>query len=130
MPLLLMQPVPPPGTPPRPFPVAPAALPVPPRPGKIGLGIGGTGEGRPGFPGAGNGAGTAAGTGISTAPAFIAVNAMKEDPIVQIAMTRMSVCILSSLFSSKSHAYDVTGTITRNARNASSNLMVKAHHLG
>ena len=129
MPLLLRPLVPPPGTPPRPFPVAPAALPVPPGPGKIGLGICGTGAGKPGFPGAGNGAGTAAGTGISTAPAFIAVNATKEDPIAQIAMTRMSVCILS-LFSSKSHAYDLTGTITRNARNASSNLMVKAHHLG
>jgi hypothetical protein len=53
--------------------------------------------------GAGNGAGAAAGAGISTAAAFIAVNAMKEDPIAQIAMTRMSVFILSS--SSKSHAY-------------------------
>jgi len=122
-----MPPVPPPGPPPSPFPVAPA-LPVPPGPGNIGLGIGGTGAGKPGFPGAGNGAGTAAGTGISTAPAFTAVNAMKEDPIAQIAMTPMSVCILSSL--SKSHAYYVTGTITRKARNASSNLMVKAHHLG
>jgi hypothetical protein len=78
--------------------------------------------------GAGNGAGTAVGTGISTAPAFIAVNAMKEDPSAQIAMTRMNVFILSSL--SKPHAYYLTGTITRKVRNASFNLMVKPYHFG
>src|ERR1017187_2221801 len=109
-----MPPVPPPGAPPGAFPVPPGALPAPPGLGTIGLGTGGTGAGKPGGVGAGNGAGTAAGTGISTAPTFAAVNAMKEDPIAQIAMTRMSVCILSSL--SKSHAYYVTGTITRRAR--------------
>ena len=101
---------------------------MPPGLGKIGLGIGGTGAGKPGGAGAGNGAGIATGTGISTAPTFIAVNATKEKPIAQIAMTRMSVCILSS--QSKQHAYYVTGTITRKARNASSNLKVKAHHFG
>jgi hypothetical protein len=99
---------------------------VPPGLGKIGLGTGGTGAGKPGFPGAGNGAGTA--TGISTAPNFIAVNAMKEAPIAQIPMTRMSVYILSLL--SKSHAYYVTGTINEEARNSSFNLRVKAHHFG
>jgi hypothetical protein len=101
---------------------------MPPGLGMIGLGIGGTGAGKPGGTGAGNGAGTAAGTGISTAPTFIAVNAMKEDPIAQIATTRMSVCILSSL--SKLHAYYVTWNITRKARNVSFNLMVKAYHFG
>ena len=90
--------------------------------------MGGTGAGKPGGAGAGNGAGTATGTGISAAPTFIAVNAMKEEPIAQIAMTRMSVCILSSL--SKSHAYFVIGTTTRKARNALINLMVKAYHFG
>src|ERR1017187_6418841 len=86
-----MPPVPPPGAPPGAFPVPPGALPAPPGLGTIGLGTGGTGAGKPGGVGAGNGAGTAAGTGISTAPTFAAVNAMKEDPIAQIAMTRMSV---------------------------------------
>ena len=42
----------------------------------------------------------------------------------------MSVCILSLLSQSKSRAYDVAGAITTKARKASSNLMVKAHHLG
>jgi hypothetical protein len=101
-------------------------LPVPPGLGKIGLGMGGAGAGKPGGAGTGNGVGTAAGTGISTAPTFIAVNAMKEDPIAQVAMTRMRVCILSS--SSKSHAYYVTGTIPRKTRNASFNLTVKVRH--
>jgi hypothetical protein len=82
-------------------------LPVPPGPGKIGLGIGGTGAGKPGFPGTGNGAGTA--TGISTASTFIAVNAMKEAAVTRILRTRVSVCILSSW--SKRHAYCVAGTI-------------------
>jgi hypothetical protein len=53
---------------------------------------------------------------------------MKEDPIAQIAMKRMSVRILSTL--SKSHAYYVIGTFTRKARNASFNLMAKAYHFG
>ena len=120
MPLPLMPAIPPPGAPPCVFPVPPEALPAPPGPGKIGLGIGGPGAGKPGRGGAGNGAGTAAGTGISTAPAFVAVNVMKEEPIAQIATIRMSVCILSSL--SKSHA--------TKTRNASFNLMVKAYHFG
>jgi hypothetical protein len=101
-------------------------LPVPPGPGKIGLGTGGTGAGKPGFPGAGNGAGTA--KGMSTAFTFIAVNATKEEPTTKIAMKRASVCILSS--QSKSHAYRYSGTIDDHARNTSSNLMVKAHHFG
>ena len=126
MPLPLIPPVPPPGAPPSAFPVPLGVSPVPPGLGKIGLGMGGAGAGKPGGAGAGNGAGTAAGE--STAPTFIAVNATKEKPIAQIAMTRMSVCILSS--QSKQHAYYVTGTITRKARNASSNLKVKAHHFG
>jgi hypothetical protein len=101
-------------------------LPVPPGPGKIGLGTGGTGAGKPGFPGAGNGAGTAA--GMSTAFTFIAVNAMKEEPTTKIAINRASVCILSP--QSKSHACRYSGTSTTTARNSSSNLMVKAHHFG
>ena len=96
MPLPLMPPVPPPGAPGAPpgaFPVPPRALPVPPGLGKIGLGIGGTGAGKLGFPGAGNGAGTA--TGIPTAFTFIAVNAMKEAAVTRILRTRVSGCILS-----------------------------------
>jgi hypothetical protein len=101
-------------------------LPAPPEPGKIGLGIGGVGAGKPGGTGTGNGAGTA--VGISTASTFIAVNAIKEDPIAQIAMKRMSVCILPQ--GSKPHAYRFAGTTNEKTRNSSSNLMVKAHHLG
>jgi hypothetical protein len=101
-------------------------LPAPPGPGKIGLGIGGVGAGKPGGTGAGNGAGTA--TGISTAPTFIAVNAMKEDPIAQIAMKRMSVCICHNGASRVPTTF--TGTIEEKARNSSSNLMVKAFQIG
>jgi hypothetical protein len=82
-------------------------LPVPPGPGKIGLGIGGRGAGKPGFPGAGNGAGTA--TGTSIASTFIVVNAMKEAAVTRILRTRVSVRILSPW--SKQHAYYVAGTI-------------------
>jgi hypothetical protein len=53
---------------------------------------------------------------------------MKEEPIAQIAMIRMSVCILSS--PSKSHAGHVTGTIPKKARKVSLNSMVKAGHFG
>jgi hypothetical protein len=101
-------------------------LPAPPGPGKIGLGIGGVGAGKPGGAGTGNGAGTA--VGISTASTFIAVSAIKEDPIAQIATKRMSVCILPRR--SKLRAYQSAGTINEKTRNSSSNLMVKAHHLG
>ena len=67
--------------------------------------MGGVGAGEPGGAGTGNGAGTAA--GISTASTFIAVNMMKEDPIAQIAMKRMSVCILPR--GSKLRAYQSAG---------------------
>ena len=40
----------------------------------------------------------------------------------------MSVGIFSSL--SKSHAYYISGTITRKARKTPFNLMVKAYHFG
>jgi hypothetical protein len=84
------------------------------------------GAGKPGGTGAGNGAGTA--TGISTAPTFIAVNAMKEDPIAQIAMRRISVRILPQW--SKSHADYLLAPTTTKTRNSSSNLMVKAPQIG
>ena len=64
---------------------------MPPGPGTIGLGIGGTGAGNPGFPGAENGAGTA--TGISTAFTFMDVNAMKEAATTRILTTRVSIFI-------------------------------------
>jgi hypothetical protein len=101
--------IPPPGAPPGAFPVPPAALPLPPGPGKIGTGFGGTGAGKPGSPGAGNGAGSSPRAGMSTAPTFIAVNAMKEEPNTRILTTRASLCMLSSL--SKQHAYSVSGSI-------------------
>ena len=109
-----MPPIPPPGAPPCPFPLPPGALPVPPGPGKIGLGIGGVGAGMLEGAGTGKGEGTAA--GISTASTFIAVNAIKENPIAQIAMKRMSVCILPQ--GSKPHAYYVTDASTRMTRNS------------